>query len=319
VLAGAALLVFMATRADRRRVLVAVGIPAALVAGLYVKNLVLFGEPSSSTWMGMNLAHMMFRDQPPEVKADVAAGRLDKQSLVTPFAGLDRYPDAPRPQTGVPALDLVNDDTHPNYNNKAYIAISRQYVRDVAKFARDHPRLYASRVARSYRTAFLSASDYRQLEDNRNEIKPVVAVQNRLLGSVRDLKPNIPSASDPGASNIAWFVVAAYAAVLAAGAWIGFEVVRQRRRPAGRRAVVLFAAALVSYSVITSNVVDLGDNNRFRFETDPVVYVVAVALIATWWQRRRDARAADIVDLAEPARDGRSDQIGHRETAPDLV
>ena len=64
VLAGA-LVVFIATDKRKRRVVaVAVGVPVLVVAGLYVKNFVLFGEPDASSWLGMNMAHMVLGNEP---------------------------------------------------------------------------------------------------------------------------------------------------------------------------------------------------------------------------------------------------------------
>ena len=81
-------LALVCARGERRRCLVAALLPLTLVAGLYVKNEIQFGQPTSSTWFGMNMAHMLFRHHPPELEADVGAHRLSPDALVVPFVPL---------------------------------------------------------------------------------------------------------------------------------------------------------------------------------------------------------------------------------------
>lgn len=300
VVAAGACAVAVCARADRRRVLAAVGLPLVLVGGLYLKNWVQFGEPTSSTWLGMNLAHMMFQQPTSELRADVAAHHVSSQALIPPFSRLNHFPHVVLPHTGVPALDIVSDHGRANLNNRAYIAISNQYLKDALHFIARHPQLYVERVADSFRTAFTSASEYLAFRANRSAISGAVGLQNRLLGQVHDFVPLAPAPNAPRWDQIAWLVVLQYAAVIGAGAVMGVQSLRRaRRRLAAARATFLFVAGTVAYSVVASNVVELGENNRFRFETDPLVCAAVAALITAGLvaRRRRTAGAADFVDL----------------------
>ena len=130
VIIGAAAIVVAAPKLDRRRVLVAVGIPLLVVAGLYVKNDVMFGEPAASSWLGMNLAHSLLGNQPDAVRARTLAARQDRRARRwTPRVPRPRLLPVPsgadgraRPRTGPRRRPRVN-----NYNNLAYIDVSRQY------------------------------------------------------------------------------------------------------------------------------------------------------------------------------------------------
>jgi len=300
VVAACALLFAGCSRQQRLAAAVAIGLPCALVAGLYLKNEMLFGDPSASSWLGMNLAHMMFRDQSPELRADVASGYLSRQALIVPFVGLDRY-GAAQPHTGVPALDEMTDDGLPNYNNRAYIAISRQYERDVVRYVRRHPQLYLDRVAAGFRTYFASPADYLALRANRSEVLRAVQVENRLLGQFHDVVPPVPrNPATPAWDEIAWLPVLGYAAVVGAGVVLGWRMLRRRSARTVTARTVVFASALVTYTMVVSNTVEFGDNNRFRFETDALVWVVVVALVTAAVarrQRRAGRRGAPAVSL----------------------
>ena len=293
VVGAGAFVLGVCTRAQWRRALVAVMVPISLVLGLYVKNEIQFGQPTSSTWLGMNLAHMMFRNHSNEFRADVAAGRVSAQAAIAPFSPLPRYKNVALPHTGVPALDLVSVNGHPNYNNRAYVTISNRYLKDVAHFVARHPGIYVAQVGDSYRTAFASAADYQAFVHQRPHIAFVVGLQNRLLGQVHDLVPPTPTLATPGADRIAWLVVVQYVAVAVAGAALALRALRRRGPPLGpAQWTFLLLAFTVVYSTIAFNVLELGDNNRYRFETDPLVCVGAAALVAYAFARRRRAQVA---------------------------
>jgi hypothetical protein len=277
---------------ERRRCLVAALLPLTLVAGLYMKNEMQFGQPTSSTWLGMNLAHMLFRHDPPEMEADVAAHRLSPDAVIVPFVPLSDYRDVTLPHTGVPALDLVGDDRHANFNNRAYIAISNGYLKDAVRYVRRHPGTYLARVAQSYRIAAASAVDYQAFEDNRRHIAPLVSVQNRLLGQERDLTPYAPAVQTAGWGQMSWLVVLQYLVVLGTALVLALRALRRRQVLTVAQKTLVFMGATAAYAIIAENFLEYGDNNRFRFETDPLICVASVAVVAaaiTGISRRRRA------------------------------
>ena len=287
VLAAIAFMILSSERGVRRRALVAVTLPVLLVAGVYIKNQVLFDEPTMSTWLGMNLAHMLFPGAPGELRADVAAGHISRQALIVPFKPLSVY-RVPLPHTGVPALDRPTDaNGATNWNNKAWIAISRQYRHDALVFVRRHPAFYLRVVGRGYVRTFISASDYFALKANRSHIKGVVRFEGLALGQLSSF---VVGARPQHLDNVAWLIVLQYVAVAAAGAAVVIRAVRRRgqRRETSDAVLVLIAATTI-YSVGTSNLLEVGDNMRFRFGTDPMVCAMSVALGClawSWWQAR---------------------------------
>ena len=285
VIAGAALVVLMAKKAGRRRVAAAVALPVLLVAGLYLKNYVLFGEPNSSSWLGMNLAHMVLGNQPEAVQADVDRGVLSRQALTPAFVDLGAY-SYRRAPTGIPALDRpLKEPGVNNYNNLAYIDVSRRYQKDALTFIRRHPDLYARTVGDSFRTMFVPASDFIGVQfekQNYVKLRRALEIENRLYGQFVDYEQptrSLGTTAAPDRDEIAWGIVLAYAATVLAGAVIAIRSVR-RRRWSVAGATFVFLAVVVCYATFSSNMFELGENMRFRLETDPLVIAGATALLA---------------------------------------
>jgi hypothetical protein len=296
VIVGAAAVVVAAPTLTRRRVLVAVGIPVLAVGGLYIKNYVLFGEPAASSWLGMNLAHSLLGNQPEAVRADVDRGKLSPQALTPAFIGINSYPFHPSP-TGVPALDRPEKAPGVNnYNNLAYIDVSRQYQKDAVTFIERHPDLYARTVGDAFRTMFVPASDFFGVQiDKQNfaELRGALDFENGLLGQRDEYRPPAPgelaTTAAPDARHIAWMLVFAYAASLLAAAVVAVRSIR-RRRWSVPGATLVFLAFVVTFSMFSSNMFELGENMRFRLETDPLVFAAMAALLARAWTFVRGGR-----------------------------
>ena len=98
---------------------------------------------------------------------------------------------------------------------------------------------------------------------------------DRILGQASDFPVvTVPGNTQPGWSEVAWLVVLQYAIVAIAGTVLILRALRRRGPPlsAAQRSFVVIAVT-VAYTALVTNVVELGENNRFRFETDPLVCV----------------------------------------------
>jgi hypothetical protein len=306
------LLLRLVTPPNRRRVLAAAAVPVVLVGGVYLKNLILFGQPTSSSWLGMNLAHIVFSYSDVDlIQRDIKSHVVSPQALARPFSPLTDY-GISSPRTGVPALDAREKRNHvPNFDNKAYLKISDQYLHDALAFIRAHPGRYARLVGYSWRFAATSASDYPYLENNplsasnRHATGWVDSVYEKALGQWRtyDERPLITdqllgdnsrlSRNAPQADQIAWIVVIQYLVAFALGPAIVLVLLganRARPRIGARRATLAYMSFVVVYMTAVSNLLELSENQRFRFETDPTVCVMTVVLLSYAWSARRTSR-----------------------------
>ncbi|RJP24993.1 MAG: hypothetical protein C4527_17680 [Candidatus Omnitrophota bacterium] len=117
---------------DRIPILVtAAFLPGVFILFLFLKNLILFGSFSSSTWLGPNL-YLMTDGISPEIRRQLAdQGKIAALYTVKPFSPLSSYSrEYEKESTQIPALDEpFKTDGDPNFNHQSYIAIHRDYLR----------------------------------------------------------------------------------------------------------------------------------------------------------------------------------------------
>jgi hypothetical protein len=249
-------LVFIRRR-DWRKVLAAAAVPVLVVVLWYGKNLVQVGQFTGSTWFGMNFSRITnSRLTKPERQALYDDGAISPISMIQPFRLLECYGDAPGQSTGIPVLDQeVKPSGSPNFNNRRYVDISRLYGRDALQVLRLRPVAYVRGTAEAYSLYFQPASAYSFLGGNAAH-----------LGAV-------------GSVNAGGLVVLAYMFI------VFFLPVLLLRHPLfrTRSPTLLFLSLNVAWMTLAGNTVEVGENNRFRFATDPLVFailvVVAVALV----------------------------------------
>lgn len=272
---------------ERLRTLSLAAAPLALVALLYAKNAALFGEFASSSWMGMSLAkHTLYRMSETDREALLDRGVLSPLARIRPFSPLDAYParytDIEIPP--VPVLELREKASgKPNYNHLAYVAISRQYLRDALAAIGQRPDVYARHVRLAFWLFAQPASQYMFLSGNRSRIAEWEAIYDRwVLGATgpgftagREREELFWPAFLRRNAAYGWMTLAAFGVAWGLLAGVRGLTTRGAGSPSG--ACLLFLSANVLYVAVAGNLLELGENHRFRFIVDPLV----VALIGT--------------------------------------
>jgi hypothetical protein len=259
----------------RRSIFASAAIPLLVVSGVYVKNWVLFGVPSTSSWEGMALARIAehgysLRDR----QQLVAEGALHRVSLVTPLSALGAYRRAgaapAAAKTGIPVLDEVAGKEYPrNLHNKAYIKISNAYWHDDLWLIRHHPLHYARSTAAATAIFFWPPAHGGAFGPNASRMRAYERWFRRIAYG---------AASERSAGII---LIAAYAIAVLGGALLSARFLRQ----GCNGAIVASAAATftIVYTMAVGNLSELGENYRFRLVLDPMAiallaYVVAFAV-----------------------------------------
>lgn len=273
------------------------------VAGVYANSLRVSGEFASSTTLGISLAKITTFQLDDEVRRRlVAAGELSPLALIPPASPLPHYRDlvSPHPPTGVAVLDEATKgggdpgaSYQSNFNNLDYVGLSDGYLADALAVVQLHPEAYLRGIATAVATFFRPPSHFFALADNRVEIDAVDRAYNLALldltATAEQPVAQVPGAADhfaPPPGGPTWLVVAAYALALVGGA--GWVVSRMwRRRPV---LVVVFLWSTVAYITAVGTLLEVGENNRFRLYSDPLVVVLVVAALVAW-RRRRHQRA----------------------------
>ena len=259
-------------------------VPVAVLIGLSVKNAILFGTPSTSSWLGENLANVGIYTAPlAERRAYVAAGELDRVELIPPFAKLEAYDGVvPRARPhGIPAVDRpLTSNGKVNLNQWTYLAISRRRLHDDVSFIPSHPSWYARGVKLATVRFFWPPTYPPAITgSNKFEIRRWEALwEAGFYGST------------PGANRLGFLALAAYVAALGFGLW---AFVRRRGPDA---AVIGFVWVVLAWTLAVGVLTDLGENYRSALLVEPLV----VALVAVAAQR-----------LILRVRDGDSGRAGH--------
>jgi len=278
VVAPLLVLAFMLTifPGRRRAVLIGAAVPILLVAAVSVKNLVLFGTPSTSSWAGMNLMQI---DQSGFRGNDEQ--RLQQQGVVSPlsaiavFQPLDSYRKVvrlPNSYSSIPALSETTKPSSgvPNFNNIGYVKVSNQYLHDFGQILLHDPAVYLRGVWTGLKLAATPTSDYYFFVGNRNKIEPWV----RGYDATVLLQPRVRwKFGRP--SGTAWGIVVAYLAALLFGAGEMLRVVRRR----GGSPTLAFVWLLLAYATLAMTFGEVAENQRVRFVGDPLATVLAAVVV----------------------------------------
>lgn len=223
-----------------------------------------------------------FQLAPEERQALVRDGKLSQFALTVPFPVPS--PDSSA-RTGIPALDEVFKQTlpvEPNFNNIAYVHLSKVEFHDAMWVLRNRPLAYARGLAVAAEAYFQPAGN---LGDTFRVQKqglgswihlyalPLATVRTR-LGFVRDRN----AAEDwVGYSTSIVLMVS----VTLLSLWAGVRAVQILRRGARtpEEATLLFIAVAVLYVGFTGIALNCGENNRMRFVADPFYAILACSVL----------------------------------------
>jgi len=255
-----------------RRILLAAAVPILLVSLLYAKNVVQFGVPSTTSWFGMNLARITLWANPQsETDRLVAEGKLSRVALVPPFSPLSKYDAADLPSashTGIPALDRpLKANGGVNLNDKAYIELSRRYLKDSLRYIRYHPTGYLRGVAKAAGKLSVPATDYSYVYPQRSKIRAWDRVFNGLVYW-----------RTPWTHGIGIALPLLYVLGVLFGLSQLVRAVRHRTAP-GATLVVLFLWVTVTYLLLLASLTDFGENERVHLPIDPFVLVLAALAV----------------------------------------
>lgn len=237
----------------------------ALAVALPAKNYFLVGSFTSSTWLGMSLAHMTTERLDEATREDwIRTGRLDPVARVRAFSPLSDYPEELRaPLTGLPehpALVVPSKlDGSPNFNHTAYVRIGRAHQRAALVVVRLRPAVYLDRVRRAFRTWLRPPSDYIYVVPQREAVREWDRLHSRLL-----LWSNL----DNRRAGPTLVLLPAAALFLAALLW---------RPSAERRSLLLlvsFPLLTLAWNFLVGNLADVEENNRFRVEVEGLTVVL---------------------------------------------
>lgn len=260
-----------------KRIVVGFTIPFILVLGWYVKNAILFGEFTASTWFGMNFSRITTCMLSLEERKQLNnTGVISVFSTLTAFGDLDQYKPYLKlvPLTGIPVLDQRRKASgFPNLNNIAYIHIFRQRAKDAFRVIALKPTTYLHGIIRAVLIFFTPADDYRYFGKNRTKIEPLARVFNALFSGqfnryinpgLRVTKPILHHLQVLAHTGL--FIIIGYGCVFIAG----ILLLRSRHANFTSQTLIFIWVTLL-YGLLVGTLTEVGENNRFRFVLDPLM------------------------------------------------
>ena len=171
----------LACRAQWRKVLLCAAIPGLLLTAIYVKNYLVFGQFTASTWLGLNAWTMTTRNlAEADRKELIRRGVLTPVSLVDRESPLEEFPASYRDVSAfpqVPELVAVRKSTGaPNMNHAGYIAICKAYEKDALAALIHRPRSFLVGLARAYFAYFKATGDQMNCTHNRPYTEPLSSI-----------------------------------------------------------------------------------------------------------------------------------------------
>ena len=274
-----------------KQILLMSSIPFILIAFLFAKNFYYFGSFTSSTWFGMSFSKIStFMLSEDEKISLIKKGKLSELSLIGPFRGLWTYRDHTNvPEykpLNVPVLDkqyyqLAIGMTN-NLNHPLYFSLTKQFIKDSKYVLLNYPKVYLKGIILSFRLYFFPSSDwFSTKQNNRNKLLTYEKDYNILLyGQMfnRGLSINKRTISNREYSmnylNMGFFLIIGFFVSLTYGIILIINALKNKKRNDSYILTILFIVLNILYVSTLFNLFKVGENQRFRFNIDPLLLIL---------------------------------------------
>jgi hypothetical protein len=242
-----------------------------LTAGWYIKNYMVFGQFSTSSWIGMNLSRNVFHDNETKDSSRIEA--------YLPFSTISTYrqflPEGyEQKYAGLNDRDLLQEmknDSFMNLNHVGYIEVSKRYMNACKRHIKAHPVSYAKNVVQSAIIFFAPATRYSVTEFQARKIRYYdIAYSFNLSHFARGKQQRRIAITLSALPKMILYVVVFF--------WLLRDWVRRRRIGL----LNLFIAAIIGYVFVVSSLLEHYENMRFRFETEPLFLILLGLAIAAY-------------------------------------
>lgn len=276
-------LTVLAVRHRQSRAVAALGLGSiAVVAAWYLKNLLLFGMFTASSWQGMNMERVIvwWINSDPKFVRLVASGKLSPFLSIGPFQDLSQYAGyvSSPAKTGIPILDERLKTTGAiNFHNLAYVPVSRKYAQEIGRLIRVAPDLYLRGCGFAFFHFFQPGSDAPPLSPWRAALGGYADFWDRYVYARLRLWvtrfASIPSATLQIMMNDGAAILAAFAVCLGSGLVCLTRLLRLRQRCSDVDLLLFLVTMTLVYVVAVGSLFERKENMRFRFEVEPLMLV----------------------------------------------
>lgn len=293
----------LAASGMRRKVIAAASISGAAITAVMLKNVLLFGSMTLSSWAPLNLDHTTVDRLPLTTReAMIRRGELSRFAVVDGFSPPAVYLKMlpPMPPTGEPSLDALNKSTGAeNWNHILYTRIGKERAHDALIGLTANPVGFVKVVGTSLYHFNRPPSEFKGLERNRAVIAAWERFGNAVVGlqpaawfggTMDPDRPAAPLLQISGTEVIILLLFIAFGGSVCARL---LSLLRAKMSPDPFLATEAIMLLLGSWVIAVSSSFDVWENNRARFDIGPVLLmgalIFAVRLADRWRARRRTA------------------------------
>lgn len=276
---------------QRRKITLFACAALCVISTLYIKNFYMFGFFGGSSLKGMSMAKVAAASIGHDrINRLVKSGSISSIFYLSPFLHLNQYPEELRRHAlplnclNVPELTAERKASgSPNFNHRDYITISQEYEKGAIFIIRHYPRLYLFKVCHSWLVYLKPSWQNVFLEKNVNAIRNYISFLSLFrLRYWIDLRTLVRIPSGITGKNFMYPVTnflllpPIFFMVFILGI---FRMCRLFITGETSHLAYLFMIYAVMYIAVVGNMIEIGENNRFRVMTDPLVFVLVVATL----------------------------------------
>ncbi len=159
-------------------------IPFIFVLMLFLKNFMIFGTFSNSTWLGPNL-YLMTQGISPSIREELfQQGDIASLYTVKPFSPLNSYSmiNEDSPLSQISALNLeTKSDGDSNFNHYKYVKINEEYLLSAFALIKQSPGTYLINVWRNWKRFCLPAWNNSFFASQGSPIQNIILFLNRWI------------------------------------------------------------------------------------------------------------------------------------------
>lgn len=229
-----------------RKFLITGVIPILLVFAWLLKNWVVFGTFASSSWLGMNLARIM------PVQTEIGkVGPFKPISYYKNISHSGQYADIKMLHQ-----EYKSKTGYINFYHIDYIELSKAFIRDFFSEVEKHPQQYFKRVAGACKIYFSPAAQAPFVDYNYRHISDYARILNVDFTGYVKFKADRFSTAQALPVFVLHFIL-----------FVGLiYCFRKQLFNQSEMLVMTVMTFLLMYSLVVSNFLEYGENNRFRFE-----------------------------------------------------
>jgi len=252
-------------KSNRKILVKGAAFPFIIILALYLKNFLVFGFFGSSSWMGMNLSRITVHQMEPNQKENLIENKnLSELTSIAPFTQykdmdsvfVERYFGN---YSGIIVLDKPEKKNgRTNYNHSAYLNISAQLLKDDLFIITHYPQVYIKGILKAFTLYFDSPTKYKLISANAFKIK----AYNKFFDVfVYGSSTNTKTGYNTILLVIFIIISSVYLLFISDSNYL-------------LKVFIAFALINIFYVMFVGNLMEYGENNRFRYYTEIFYYLL---------------------------------------------